>query len=951
MQTEEFLARVLADTGLRVTVSFAGGKPKQRFHSDNGTAAAQLMDADARGQDAYHGCATYKDSSSRKAHNVAWVKALWVDLDVGPNKPYASQGAAARATAEFTKAVGLPLPLVVNSGYGLHVYWLLENAVELAPWQHAADLLKLAARHADFFADPSRTTDAASILRSPGTSNYKDENNVLSVILVRDGRPAPYDFIVQRLEQYLTSHDVDVLGAAPDHVKANNSDLEIKYDGPPPKVDPIIEACAIIREFRDSGGNVEEPLWRACMGVVRHCEGGVDLCHEWSSGYEGYTYAETQSKLEGLEGTGPTTCATLEPYRPAACAACPLNGVCKSPISAAYKALPVTEIPDPEDPEETIEIPELPEGYTWTTKGLYGVQYNKTTKENETAKMTDVLFYMIGRTKDKGDIQAYTIRVHERHDEVTTFSIPAGLVAEGGAKMLSKLGSHGIQTEGRGAMIQKYLQAWANMHRQRAMAVSAYDRFGWYGKDFLIGNTMYSNGQGQEVALVGSAENMAGSYTPKGDRDTWVALIDRAYNHQGLEPLQFALLSGLASPLLSMLKDYGGVVVYMHTQKSGIGKTTISRAALSCYGSWEETQLTYTQFTQNALFATFSAANAMPIVLDEMTAIEAQEATQLVHLISSGTAKRRCEKTGALQKTDHRWSLISLASGNNLLTEKITQDRSQAAAEFARVFEYSIHDLVTPIKREEAIRLFSQLADNYGWAGREFIEYVTANYDKVRNALLDTQAAVGPMFQINQSERYWGALLACVLTTHKIAVKLGLVQFPLKPMIKFIQTALEQNRSAMVGATPTADVQVGRMLGDLWPGMFVTHGAGDVHSQWDAYVAKHAQGKVTGRYIMRRPGAAGVNDKPVIFVTMAAFNDWCASKKVSARDLFKDAVAAGLIGAAQKTVYLGEGSVQYSGIGSHKCLVVRDTALPATMSPGTPHLTVVQGGLTTKQGP
>jgi hypothetical protein len=384
----------------------------------------------------------------------------------------------------------------------------------------------------------------------------------------------------------------------------------------------------------------------------------------------------------------------------------------------------------------------------------------------------------------------------------------------------------------------------------------------------------------------------------------------------------------------------------MHTQKSGVGKTTISRAALSCYGSWKNTQLTYTQFTHNALYATYGVANAMPIVLDEMTAIEADEATKLVHLISSGTAKRRCERTGALLKDDQRWSLITMASGNNLITEKIMLDRSQAAAEFARVFEFSIHDLSPPIKRDEAARLFSQLADNYGFAGREFMQYVTANYDKVKEALFKTQAACGPLFQITQTERYWGALLACVLTTHKIAYNLGIIQFPLKPIVTFIQEALSQNRGAMVGATPSADVQIGRMLGDLWPGIFVTHGTGDVHNKWDAYVAKHAQGKVTGRYIMRRPGAPGVNDKPVLHITVAAFNDWCASKKVSARDLFKEAVAAGLVGPTQKTLYLGEGSVQYSGIGSHKCLVVRDSALPATMSPGTPQLTVVQGGIT-----
>jgi hypothetical protein len=102
---------------------------------------------------------------------------------------------------------------------------------------------------------------------------------------------------------------------------------------------------------------------------------------------------------------------------------------------------------------------------------------------------------------------------------------------------------------------------------------------------------------------------------------------------------------------------------------------------------------------------------------------------------------------------------------------------------------------------------------------------------------------------------------------------------------------------------------------------------------------------------MRRPGAAGVNDKPVIYITKAAAKEWCDSRKVSYRDLVRDAAAAGLVRASTKTVHLGQGSVQYSGLSIHECLVVRDSALPATMSPGAPQLTVVQGGLSTQGTP
>lgn len=948
MNTQEFLDRVLPDSGLRVVVSITPKGARQKFYPDNAAAAAALIAADSQGTDVYHGCATYTDNSSRKADNALAAKALWVDLDVGPSKPYASQADAGRAAVLFGKTVGLPPPLIVNSGRGLHVYWLLETEVCAADWQRAAAALKLAAKHAGLAADPSRTADVASILRTPGTTNHKDPDRPLAVVAVRDGKPAPYDFILGRLEQYLADNDVDVLGAAPSHVTVDNSDLEVKYDGPPPSVVPIVEGCAIIREFRDSQGQIEEPLWRACMGVVRHCENGAELCHEWSSGHPQYTAEETDAKLAGLEGTGPTTCEVLGHHRPDACATCPFFGKCRSPISIAYKAIPVATVEDPDNPEEEVGTPDLPDGFAWTSKGLYGRTKDKDGEVID-VRLSSLLFYPTGWTKDVEGKHALMVNVHTRPGQVDKFTLATGLVAEGGSKLNARLGEHMIMIErNRGPMVQHYLQEWADVLRLRSAPIATYNRFGWYGKDFLIGDDMYyANGTHQKVLLSGSAQEQLHSYTPKGDLQTWIETVERAYNHPTLEPLQFALLTGLASPLLNMFDEFGGVLVYMHTQETGEGKTTISRAALSCYNAWKDTQMSQGQFTLNALYATFGVANAMPLVLDEMTAIEPAQAVDMVHLISSGTPKRRCEKSGDLRRNDHRWSLLAIASGNNLFTEKIMQNRSQAAAEAARVFEYSIQDLNTPIPREEAARLFPKFGQNYGWAGREFIKYVVRNYDAVKEALLKTQAAVGPLFGIRRSERYWGALVACVLTTHKIAQKLGLVQFPRAGLVSFIQMALEQNRSGMALAKPEAADQIGRLIADLWGGVFVTHGKGDAYARWDAFVAKHASGKVTGRYIMRRPGQAGINDKPVIYLTMAAVNDWCASKNVSVRDLMREAAAKGLILPQPKQVYLGEGSVQYSGVASHRCLVIREDALPLTMAPGTPQLTVVQGGVAT----
>ena len=79
--------------------------------------------------------------------------------------------------------------------------------------------------------------------------------------------------------------------------------------------------------FRDTQGNVPEPLWHMGIGTIKHCDDGEEMAHEWSSGYPRYTEAETQAKLDAWvlpppgcekisEKSGdPSICATVPAQR------------------------------------------------------------------------------------------------------------------------------------------------------------------------------------------------------------------------------------------------------------------------------------------------------------------------------------------------------------------------------------------------------------------------------------------------------------------------------------------------------------------------------------------------------------------------------------------------------------------------------------------------------------
>jgi putative DNA primase/helicase len=163
-------------------------------------AASEAKRINAASRDAYFAPAPFKDfdrtatKGNRVGPKAIGTWSLWLDIDVGDKKAeehkgYTTQRAALLALQSFCAKTGLPLPtVVVSSGYGLHVYWTVSEFVPAARWRQMASNLKALASCHGFLADPSRTADIASVLRVPGTFNYKDRANPRPVLVLR-GRP------------------------------------------------------------------------------------------------------------------------------------------------------------------------------------------------------------------------------------------------------------------------------------------------------------------------------------------------------------------------------------------------------------------------------------------------------------------------------------------------------------------------------------------------------------------------------------------------------------------------------------------------------------------------------------------------------------------------------------------------------------------------------------------
>ncbi len=161
------------------------------------------------GNDVYFACGEFKTAGNRKAENVAGACGFWLDIDCGEQKAAEGRGYLTKiegraALSQFLSAAGLPEPThIVDSGSGLHVYIVSTAAIAAADWTPAASKLKALAKQLGFLADPSRTSDIASVLRVPGTLNFKYDPT-RSVTLTHAGPAVDRDTLIAAID---TAHN------------------------------------------------------------------------------------------------------------------------------------------------------------------------------------------------------------------------------------------------------------------------------------------------------------------------------------------------------------------------------------------------------------------------------------------------------------------------------------------------------------------------------------------------------------------------------------------------------------------------------------------------------------------------------------------------------------------------------------------------------------------------
>lgn len=933
MNTQEFLRHILPSGGPHYIVYTVNGDARSNHVvSSIHELCERIKWLQKRGQQVWHACASYASEGiptgewrvgqngesyekkrRRSQDNVAKVKAFWIDIDCGESKAasgkgYATQRDAVQAVYAFCAETGLPRPLLVNSGNGVHCYWVLAKSVPPEMWHKCAQMFARVLSFHDIKHDPARTSDHASVLRPPGTRNLKDPANPREIKVVGTTPdvidPVWWFKTISTLHKALPAGIVPAVSMVVDNVPAHlrtqaaNADLiQSTIPDYPVDADTIADTCQQLRRIVEAPEQATEPQWRGMLGIVKFCQNPQEFAMAWSEGHPDYSPEATLEKME-MWGGKPTTCAYFESHNPGGCKGCRHAGTMVSPIKLGI-TLPATPEPAPIQHEVVVRHNALPFPEEVTRAG-YSMDKRGIVRKHEVAgKPTITLVspvYLQPTGWDNGatvspEASTQWVMTNPQSGEVRPMSIPMGISNAGGQALAKFLGERAVPLGPSGVThMQGYIQAW--MQSITAQANNhAVVQYGWQpNNDFVLGERRYQqDGTVVPARLTGDVTDNAltAAFEPAGTLATWVDMVDKMYNLPGQQQYQFMFGTGFGCPLMRLMDtSVKGVTISGWSALGGRGKSTAAYMAMSIYGNASVMECSRGQATVNAMLHRLGLMNSLPVLIDEVTNIHPRALSDLLYAVSSGQAKQRLKQDGSVNHNGLPWNTMALFTGNRSAIGNVSSEKTLASGEMCRIFEYEMQ-AVSPLTVAQAHDYFV-FHSNYGHAGDAYIRYVVTHQAEIKARLKRRQQEIDTMLGIKDVDRFLSVAITSTVVGLEIAGELGLHRFDMEAFIDWVRVTRNVLADEVAEVSHDGMSAFSLMLRSIHHDILVTNIEGDLRRGQHARVERSPRGQneVAGRHVL-------ADNR--LYLSLTAVRAWCAKNQTDVAEMKRALTRAGVM--------------------------------------------------------
>lgn len=974
MNTQQFLELVWPASGvylLAVPAQFTAGDGtavKYFRHyaatsiADAATQANQLAAGhgeDANGVDVFFALATVKEDLTtlskkqcdalgkkvRGVHktsrhdNTDQIKAFWLDIDVKADPAaYPTQQEAFDALGNFVAATGLPDPYVVSSGGGLHVYWPLTSPLPVDQWVHYAAILKQLTKSHGLRADPSRTSDRASVLRPVGTYNWKT-GAARAVQVVHTGVVSDPKHVTSKLA-YLAetaklpagkppSPAVNITGAA----SVNNVIASSMVNsGPPADAKLTVKRCRQLTWQATTPTAVSEPQWYDMVGCLRHAENGAAAVHIMSRGHPNYSAADTDAKITQHEqgGYGPTLCQTFEDHRPGGCAGCPYQGKVKTPLHLGREEkvapAPVITVATAYG-QSQLALPDAPFPFKRATDATTGETklMMRTFDDDDNELGGEVIYeydlYPSGLVYHEREAAYYcAVRRFLPKDGWADFEFQIGKLYDR-RSLANMLGNIGVVPDlGKIEYVVQYMIAYIRDLQKQAAATVVHAQLGWREdkRAFVLPEQLVTPIGSEPLRISRNVTDTLSWRAPRGDLETWKSVV-ALFERPDMAGHQFGFGVGFAAPLFKFT-NFRGMIVSMVGAR-GSGK---SSAALCANSVWGHPTMGWTDMehdTRKAFYEKLGVLQHLPVTYDEITNLDPDLLSDLCYAVSKGQGRRRLNTDGTAQSNFGSWQTMMLTTSNSSLHARLQLSKADASAESVRVFEYSVP--ANTLQKYEADTAFNLLNDHYGLAATPYVQFLVTNADKTALRVKHWIATIDSAANVTSGERFWSAGPACVMTAFEITNHLGLTNVDMKRMFDFILTAIIKMRGVVDDGVRTPNSILADYLNSNLRNTLVISSKPERHKI--TMVAREPSGELRIRYDLW-------DDR--LYIDRQHFRQFCADRRIEYGATRDQLIKSGVLLNDKLRLTLGKGT----NYGTAQCWVLSLTTAHADMAGTKPTL-------------
>lgn len=835
------------------------------------------------------------DGYSRKAVDCLFVRSFFIDLDVSPTKGYATKEDAHAGIESLLIQTGLPEPVRIDSGGGIHGYWLMDEDIPAEEWKTYAEKFK-ALCMSYIKIDPVVTADAARIMRAPETLNFKTDpprpTSVTSDEIYVYSWQEFREFLGGPTAEQVDEPIVDILAEIPKGLDDDTKAM-LKLDNFSKTFEVLAQksvddegGCAQIKYMLENATTLEEPMWFAGLSIAKFCEDGATAIHEISNEHPDYNYDKTEEKASRFPA--PRTCSWFIDNYPDRCEGCQHRGKIVSPIVLGREFKPAAKV----DKEESVwqtpstkTVPEFPDFLMpfvqGVNGGIYFVPAPKIDKKGIKHQEDPFLIlphdlYPIQRMFSPHDGECLLMRLVLPKDEVREFLVPMKQVY---AKETFKaiMAANGVfPSSNNTEHLMNYVVKWGQymqtiakadqMRMQMGWTEERTDEARWPKRSFVIGRKEITiTGETIDAPASPFVKNLAKHLAPHGTYARWRESMDYL-NKPEFELHAFASMSGFGSPLMCYTST-SGVAVSLFG-KSGNAKTGAMYAGLSVFGNPKN--LSVVASTDNGLMGRYLGLHSLMFGLDEIGDKKPEELGKLIHSISHGKAKIRMQgSVNAEREYEMSASMIGMFTTNHTIYGKLEGIKANPDGEAARLIELHVHK---PTLLEKEGRLGSYIFDafnfNYGHAGPMFIKEVIRLGD---NYVLDHIAKWNEKFINDFGEhtqyRFYQNLVSANFGAAEIANEHGITAYEIDRIYHETIRAMIDIRDNVVKVNRT-DYQ--SLLGD-----FINKNMGNILVLKDERVTMEPRGQIVARI--------SSNDN-LLQVSKSEFKKFLAERQISPRE-------------------------------------------------------------------